>query len=127
MKTITSRQNQQVKDVSALHEAKGRKEQKKFIAEGFRACSTLMENDTKLVELYVTEANVKFAQKITTNHFITMVEDHVMEKLSALVSPSGMVGVFEIPKQPPLSDLSQGLVMGILPIRAIWEHSFAPA
>lgn len=111
MRSITSRQNNEIREVCELHEAKGRKEQKKFIAEGLRACSTLIENGHKPLQLYVTQANVKPAQKFLTNHFITLVQDHVMEKLSALVSPSGMVGVFEMPKQPSLSELTSGLVM----------------
>lgn len=111
MKTITSRQNEEIKQVSALHSPKGREEQRKFIAEGIRAISTFIDNGFKPVELYVTQPNVKHAQNLTTNHFITLVEDHVMEKLSTLTTPSGFVGVFEIPKQEPLSALTGGLVM----------------
>lgn len=111
IKTITSRTNEEVKLVAALKDKKERDEQNKFIAEGLRTCSTLAKSGVKLVQLYTTKANLDDAQTFVKNFFITIVDDHVMEKMSTATTPSGILGVFEIPKQTTFANLTSGLVM----------------
>ena len=111
IKTITSRTNEEIKQVATLKDKKAREEQNRFMAEGLRTCSTLAKTGMKLVQMYTTQANLEDVQEFTKNYYITIVEDHVMEKMSAATTPSGILGVFEIPSQPPFSDLSSGLVM----------------
>ncbi len=114
IKTITSRTHEEVKMISALHDAKGRDAQKRFIAEGSRTCSTLIESGMKLVQMYTTKAQLAAVREFAKNFFITIVDDHVMEKISAAKTPSGILGVFEMPAQPPFSSLTSGLVLANL-------------
>jgi RNA methyltransferase, TrmH family len=111
MKTITSKINEEIKLVCALHDRKGREEQNRFIAEGLRTVSTLIKNQMKLVQLYTTEKNISDAKKLANDSFITLVPETVMEKISAATSASGLLGVFEIPAQPNYSQLNSGIVL----------------
>lgn len=111
IKRITSRTHEEVKKVTELHDKKGRTEHHKFIAEGLRTCSTLAKTGTKLVQMYTTEENLESVREFVKNFFITIVEDHVMQKMSTATTPSGILAVFEIPKQTTFSELTSGLVM----------------
>ncbi len=111
IKKITSRTHEDVKKVIELHDKKGRTEHHKFIAEGLRTCSTLAKTGTKLVQMYTTEENLPAVKEFVKNFFITIVEDHVMQKMSTASTPSGILAVFEIPKQTTFSELTSGLVM----------------
>jgi RNA methyltransferase, TrmH family len=111
MKTITSRVNETVKEVCDLHDSKGRKAQHQFIAEGTRACTTLIKSGMKVTQLFVTEDHIELAQKLVDDFFITLVDPTVMNKLSAATTPSGMLGTFAIPSPLAFADLSAGLVL----------------
>ncbi len=111
IKTITSRTNEEIKLVAALKDKQAREEQKRFIAEGLRTCSTLAKSGMKLVQMYTTQEHLEEVQEFVKNYFITIVEDHVMQKMSAATTPSGILAVFEIPSQPSFSELTAGLVM----------------
>lgn len=111
IKTITSRTNEEIKLVAQLHSAKGRDEQKRFIAEGSRTCQTLVENGMKLVQMYVTKDEFATVKTFAKNYWITIVDEHVMQKMSAATNPSGILGVFQIPAQPSFGTLESGLVL----------------
>lgn len=111
MKTITSRTNEEIKLVCDLHESKGRKAQNQFIAEGVRTCTTLVKSGMKLIQFYVTQEHAPAAQKLSNDFLVTVVTQPVMEKLSTVKTPSGMLAVFEIPAQPQFSQLQPGLVL----------------
>jgi len=111
MKQIQSLTNHLVKEVVKLHTAKHRKDLGKFIAEGVRCSSALAESGAKLLTLFATERMIETAQTIATADKIFAVSDAVMQKMSTSNSPSGLLGVFEIPMPPPLVDLSVGLVL----------------
>ncbi len=111
MKNITSRQNPEIITVAKLADAKERTAQGMFIAEGLRVCSTLAESSLKLVQLYVLNSLVSQAESIAPEAKITVVNQAVMDKISTATTPSGMLGVFRIPKQYHLSQLQSGLVM----------------
>lgn len=111
MKTITSKINEEIKLVCALHDRKNREEQNKFIGEGLRTVSTLIKNSMKVVQLYTTEKHLGDAQKLVNDALITIVPETVMEKISAASTPSGLLGVFEIPAQPNFSQLNSGIVL----------------
>ncbi|MEX0849016.1 MAG: RNA methyltransferase [Candidatus Dependentiae bacterium] len=109
MKTITSRQNPEIKLVDNLKKAKNRKEQNKFIAEGARTVQTLLDL-YEPVQLYLTQ------KTFDNNHFdiarelISIVSDEVMQKISTSKTPSGLLCVFKIPKNPT-TQLTPGLVL----------------
>jgi len=111
MKSITSVQNEEIKDIVQLQSAKGRKQANKFLAEGIRVCSTLIASKVKLVQLYATHANKDYVYALTNEDKVTLVSEQVMNKISTSASPSGILGVFAIPQRPDFKDLSQGLVL----------------
>lgn len=112
MKTIISRTNDEIKQVITLHDAKGRKEHKQFIAEGLRICTTLIKSGMKTVQLYATKEQVGLIMPpLVKEELITIVSESAMEKISTATSPSGILGVFEIPAQPSFGDLQKGLVL----------------
>ncbi len=112
MKEIKSRNNQEIKKIADLHKKKYRTKYGFFLAEGSRVCKTLLASGTKLEQFYVTEKNVQTAQSMADAQMITLVPDMVMEKLSSATSPSGIVGVFQIPKQT--QDITPGIVLAQL-------------
>lgn len=111
IKTITSKTNEEIKLVCALHDRKGRQEQNRFMAEGLRTVSTLVKNGMKVVQLYTTQELLNEAQRLVNESMITLVADTVMQKMSAASTASGFLAVFEIPAQPNFSQLSSGIVL----------------
>ncbi len=109
--TITSLQNPDIKEVAKLSTAKGRKHQQRFIAEGSRTISTLLHYGMEPLHLYAIEHHVKSLNFSFDPKKITVVSDIVMGKISQATAPSGLLCVFAIPKQPPLEQLSSGLVL----------------
>jgi len=111
MKKIASRQNPEIKEVAKLKLQKERKNQKKFLAEGLRVCKTLIDTGATLFHLYVTESSIQKTTDMFPADKITIVSDIVMKKIAPTVSPSGILGVFEIPQEPDTSKLGPGLVL----------------
>lgn len=111
MKKIISLQNPEIKAITALEKAKNRYEQNRFIAEGLRVCTTLLEANMELKMLYATSLMLPKATEISNDEYITEVSDEVMKKISLSHSPSGILGVFSIPQQPDESLLSEGIVL----------------
>ncbi len=111
MRTIKSRQNPHVTAVSALKKLSGRQSQEKLIVEGLRACTTVIKAGWEPIDLYVTSEMLPLAKKLAPEDVITFVDMPVMEKISQSTSPSGMVGVFKLPKKPKTEKLSSGVVL----------------
>lgn len=112
MKHITSRTNPLIKHIALLQQKKYRQEFKQFLAEGERTCATLIHHGLQPLAVIVTERMVSRAEKMTATDVITIVPDHVMEKISTSESPSGIVCQFAIPSQPAASTLSApGIVL----------------
>ncbi len=119
IKQLTSSQNPEVKAVTKLQSAKGRKTQGLFIAEGKRTLQTFADAGWKPISVYSTEDNYHTAVGIFDTHSmslfdenkITHVTDEIMGKISAAKTPSGMLAVFEIPEPLSLSQLSSGIVL----------------
>ena len=120
MKTINSRQNSEIKLVAELKTQQERVKQQKFIAEGLRTCEALFKSYILPERIYCTEKMLQSAQNLVkidkisgTNHFteIILVPDMVMEKISSASTPSGILCVFHIPKQPETSKMSCGIVL----------------
>lgn len=110
MKEITSRTNPEVKLVTELHDAKGRKKHNMFIAEGLRICKTLVENGFKPLNVYATESQLGDAYSCAPRSACTRVDEHVMERMSAASTPSGLLCVFAIPAAPPIAAIKSGIV-----------------
>lgn len=111
MKEITSRFNDEIKEVAGLAQAKERKKLKQFIAEGLRTCSTLINSPIELVQLYATQSAYPSIAHLVHEHDVTLVSPHVFEKMSQATTPSGILGVFTIPKPPTPGPLQPGMVL----------------
>jgi len=114
---ITSLANPEIRKVRALREKKYRIQQQQCIAEGIRACSTLLQN-SQLAALYVIENYLDQAHTLITRYIsseatplIRQVSDSVMKKISTSTTPSGILGVFNIPQQPDKITLTSGIVL----------------
>lgn len=112
IRTITSIQNPEIKDVAKLADAKDRKTQQRFIAEGFRTIATFLQNNKLPMQLYVTPKMQEQAEQLTLD--FTLVSEPVMAKMSQASTPSGILGVFPIPKQPDPRKLGEGIVLAQL-------------
>lgn len=108
---ITSRNNSFIKFLHSLHERKAREACGKFLAEGTRTCSALLASSIKCERLIVTDALFAQAQSMVPLESILLVDDEVISKASPATTPSGMVGLFQMPEQLPLAKLSSGLVL----------------
>jgi len=112
MKTIKSRQNPHVKALAALRKPSSRRSQGKFAAEGLRVCSAMIvEAGWEPIGLYATQSMLKKAQSLVSDDQITLVTKEVMAKISQATSPSGIVGIFKLPKKPKIEKLSSGVVL----------------
>lgn len=109
---IVSMTNERIKLVAKLVDGKERAVHGLFVAQGHRICMTLMQSGVTLDRLYLTEKAYEQADaSMRQNNKITIVSERVMEKMHLAVSPSGVVGVFKIPVQPDLNEMSSGVVL----------------
>jgi RNA methyltransferase, TrmH family len=111
MKKIISVSNQEIKNVAALSNRKGRNQQGCFKAEGLRVIETLLKSNMALIQIYCSEALLDAIKKICPEHTITLVEEAALNKISSASTPSGVVAVFKIPQSPQQEKLSSGLIL----------------
>ena len=111
MKTIVSRQNPYIVATAKLKLQKERKKQQKFVAEGLRACKTIIDSDIELHTLFSTQTMLKQAKKLASEEKIIVVSEAVMEKISSAATPSGILGLFKIPAEPSPNQLGPGTVL----------------
>jgi TrmH family RNA methyltransferase len=112
LRTITSNRNDEIKEITKLETVDGREAQGRFIAEGLRVCTTLAQAGCKPVQVYVTsEDRAQELKGIVHRNKITIVSKHVMERISQVTTPSGILGIFPIPKKPSIRKLGPGLVL----------------
>lgn len=112
IKTITSLDNPLIKRVVQLHAVKYRDLLQQYIAEGFRTISTIIKAGGNLITLFVTEEYVYDAQQLTTDEkHIIIVSSSVLQKISTLKTPNGLLAVFAIPMQPSFNALTEGIVL----------------
>jgi TrmH family RNA methyltransferase len=111
MKKIESLQNPAIKELVKLHTAKGRKELQAYSAEGLRTVATLIATGQRLQQLYVRADLLADVQALAMPEHITLVTEQVAQKISALVAPSGIVAVFDMPNKPDPAQLTDGIVL----------------
>ncbi|MBT3455973.1 RNA methyltransferase [bacterium] len=106
MNKITSTANPLIKEIKKLHNKKYRKENNQFLAEGTRACTTLIDAGLELINCFCTdkiEISVKEEQK-------TIVSENVLKAISQAQTPSGIVCQFEIPTQKEIKNIKSGII-----------------
>lgn len=93
---IESTQNKLIKQIAALSGKKGRDEQNAFVVEGEKLIREI-SSGWKIRHLVVTEAYMAEhgAWKYASNPDITVVTEHVFQKLSDTVTPQGILAVCE--------------------------------
>ncbi len=111
MNEITSRNNQLVKDIVALHQTKKRKQMHQFIAEGIRTCTTLIQAGLQPINVFVTSPLLNETKTLIAEENIILVTDAVMKKISTARTPSGILILFPIPPMLPLTKLTSGIVL----------------
>ncbi len=111
-KTITSVQNQEIKEIVKLREPKARKEANVCLVEGFRANEIFLSSKHELFTLYVTEKNLDKIVKLANPEKIIITSDAVMEKISGAKSASGILGVYNIAQV--INKLTSGIVLAQL-------------
>src|SRR5579863_4969161 len=113
-KKITSATNPLIQEVVKLHSTKYRTQLQKFIAEGFRTVSTLINNDMQPLTLFVTEELLDDALTLASDEKIILVTSTIMDKISTTQSPSGILALFAIPPTPSFDQLGTGIVLAQL-------------
>ena len=99
MKRITSKDNDNIKLITALNSsAKNRKKNKAFVLEGFRLCSEIVNESIKPQLLCVSEGCAeKYSEMISSleslSHNAIMISDSLFEKISDTKSPQGIICV----------------------------------
>jgi len=111
MKIISSLHNEEIKALVRLDSAKGRKEQKRFKAEGLRLCATFIQAHGDLVQIYCISSHLSQVRQFCSDDLITLIDEAVLHKISSVTTPSGIVAVFKIPQTPSCELLSSGLVL----------------
>ena len=111
-KHITSCANPEIKKFAELKDKKGRETHGLFCVEGKRALETFLSAGWQCVQLIFTQdAYENFDLALRKNAPIMLVTESVVKKISTAVSPSGFMGIFELPEKSPLCDLQSGLVL----------------
>lgn len=101
----------EIKYIASLHNKKIRYSEQLFLAEGLRTCTTLIEYNTQLKSLYITEEMYDEVAPLPLNIPITIIGKKAMHTISCASTPSGIVGVFAFPPTPPATTLTPGLVL----------------
>lgn len=111
IRKILSHTNPLVQHVVSLHRSKYRTEFNEYIAQGIRTISTLIKAGHSPKTIFVVEEQLDQAKQYTSDENIVLVAPSVMEKISTIQTPSGMLAIFTIPQQLPYSDISSGIVL----------------
>jgi RNA methyltransferase, TrmH family len=109
MQILTSIENPKVKFVQQLHHKKYRNENNKFIAEGLNVCKTLLKGKVKLYSFFITENHLEMIKNIIPENKINIINQKILKKISLATTPSGIIGIFEIPQ--PKDELSAGVAL----------------
>lgn len=115
MRTITSGQNQEIKDVSKLKEKKERDKTGLFLAENVKVIATLLQSKIVLKQVYALERFFDLLKSLEIKEEkITLVTEKVIQKLSSSTTASGIIGVFHKPcslDKSLISSYGNGLVL----------------
>ena len=89
----------QIKDITALHQKKFRKERNLFIAEGPKVVDEFLHSSLKITEIYGlqnwVDKNLLLVKKKNCTHFI--VTEAELSRISALQTPNEVLAVCQQP------------------------------
>lgn len=95
---ITSKQNQKIKELLLLNKNNIRKQEKKFIVEGYHLLEMALENN-KVVSIFTTSEIKNIDQNIPQY----IVNDEIMEKISSLKCSQGVIAVCKMNEEKYIS------------------------
>lgn len=95
---IQSLTNPKIKHLVHLHTKSYRQEHKQFIAQGLKTCVTLLQGGYNLDSIYLSEDMYQQHGDLFPSQSIVIVSDGIVKKISTTITPSGIVAIFEIPK-----------------------------
>ncbi len=96
---ISSRQNPIIKSVVSLLDKKGRKEERKYLVEGYKMVNEAIINGEKVESIFGTEDGLKKLD-ITPNCKVYTVSDSVIDCITDSKTPQGVVAVIEKQNKP---------------------------
>ncbi len=101
----------QLKLIKNLHQKKYRNQYQLFFVEGIKTVNELLKSDFEVDGLYVVgDSAAQFSSLATT-----IISEKDLKKISALRSPSGVLGVFKMPK--PKKVLAQDWIVALDEVR----------
>ena len=101
-----------VKDITALHHKKFRREENLFIAEGEKVVRDLLESGLKIIAVYGTQEyfqNISNGIRIPGEIEMVLISEDELRKISLLTSPQRVLAVAEIPATKMKLDFQKGL------------------
>jgi len=111
MPKITSLHNPMIKSLCGLRMAKYRKQRGQFIAEGMRTCMTLIDAGCQPITFFILEEMIKNEFQLINKYNIVLITPRVMKKISTMVTPSGILGLFSIKLSPKDEITDNGIVL----------------
>ncbi|MBQ2770838.1 MAG: RNA methyltransferase [Clostridia bacterium] len=107
---ITSRSNEHVKQVRALERARERRETGLHVIEGEKILEEAVENGMELREVFVVEGN---AIRKPYDACVHQVTESVMQAMSDLVTPPGVLAVVKTPDLTPPEVYPKGVIVAL--------------
>lgn len=102
----------QIKNVTALHHKKFRREKNQFVAEGEKVVADLLSSGLNVITLFANQKyfqNISSGARISKTTAVVLVSDDELSKLSALTTPHSVLAVAEIPSEKKELNFSSGL------------------
>ncbi|HOJ92283.1 MAG TPA: RNA methyltransferase [Dictyoglomaceae bacterium] len=100
MKYISSRKNAEIKEIIKLHRKEKRKELNKCIVEGWRLLLDAWENGVYIEKLFISKSFLEKKQEEIKGTFsscdIYVIDDFLMEEITLLEAPPGIMGVLPL-------------------------------
>lgn len=99
MDTIISKDNSIIKEIKKLKERKYRREENKFLVEGFRFVSEALESDFNVSEIFLCDnslekyKNFNIDDKIKSNTKVYLLSEKVFKTISSTDTPQGIIAV----------------------------------
>lgn len=111
IKEITSIKNKTVCDVKKLKQKKYREQTGTFLAEGYRNVVDSMK--LKMPRMLFVEKDSSFEEDFSNYGEVFFVTQEVMKELCDTKTPQGIVGVFDIPEEQPVTKKKILLLNGV--------------
>lgn len=99
MDTIVSKDNSIIKQIKKLKERKYRREENKFLVEGFRFVSEALESDFNVSEIFLCDNSLEkyksfnIDDKIKGNTKVYLLNEKVFKTISSTDTPQGIIAV----------------------------------